>query len=603
MNFCSDPGVLVKSPLTNFQKALELLDKHTKKLYHKAAVVDYEEFVKVMTNKQPSIQQQLRIISQETIANNCKKLRSILETIILCGRQNIPLRGHCDSSLDLERDLNASHGNFWSLLQFRVSAGDTTLRDHLEKAPRNAMYTSPDIQNQVIDILGDHVQQKILSKVRAAQFFTVMADEVTDCSNKEQLSLVIRYVSPDDHQIREDLVDFIECDTGTSGRALAEKITTFFDAHGLNGANLRGQAYDGAGNMSGKTNGAAAIITSKYPQALYLHCSSHCLNLAVVKSLDVTSVRNMIGVVNRVSTFFFAHPKRQSKLEEAIQNTQPESKVHKLKDLCRTRWVERIDAIDRFSDLHPSIVSCFESIASEGSTKWTPDSLTDANTLLLAISTTDFISALVIANKCLSYLLALTRSLQAEAKDIVQAVSEIDNLMSVLLDVRENVETHHSTWFTEVEKKCEAVGTEPSLPRLCGRQSHRSNTPAQTPSEYYRRTITIPVLDHLLSEMKSRFSEHQKTSLLGLYLVPSIMVTKPLAEIVTDLTPLEAMYRGDLQDGSFQNEVHLWFLKWKKQKKNMDPVYFQTACLLPYLMPHLSSPTSGFFCVSCVPCQ
>ena len=121
---------------------------------------------------------------------------------------------------------------------------------------------------------------------------------------------------------------------------------------------------------------------------------------------------------------------------------------------------------------------------------------------------TDFISALVIANKCLSYLLALTRSLQAEAKDIVQAVSEIDNLMSVLLDVRENVETHHGTWFTEVEKKCEAVGTEPSLPRLCGRQSHRSNTPAQTPSEYYRCTMTIPVLDHLLSDVKSRFSEH-----------------------------------------------------------------------------------------------
>lgn len=164
--------------------------------------------------------------------------------------------------------------------------------------------------------------KKNLSKVRAAQFFTVIADEVTDCSNKEQLSLVLRYVSPDDHQIREDLVDFIECDAGTSGRALAEKITTFFVAHGLNGANLRGQAYDGAGNMSRKTNGAAAIITTMYRQALYLHCSSHCLNLAVVKSLDVTSVRNMIGVVNRV---FFAHPKRQSKLEEAVQTTQPES--------------------------------------------------------------------------------------------------------------------------------------------------------------------------------------------------------------------------------------------------------------------------------------
>ena len=56
---------------------------------------------------------------------------------------------------------------------------------------------------------------------------------------------------------------------------------------------------------------------------------------------------NMIGIVKRLSFFFFsAHPKRQKKLEEAIQNAQPESNVLKLKDLCRTRWIECIDALD-----------------------------------------------------------------------------------------------------------------------------------------------------------------------------------------------------------------------------------------------------------------
>jgi hypothetical protein len=69
---------------------------------------------------------------------------------------------------------------------------------------------------------------------------------------------------------------------------------------GLDPTKLCGQAYDGAGNMYGKTNGAAAIITSQYPLALYVHCASHCLNLAVVKSLEETSIRNMIGVVHRV---------------------------------------------------------------------------------------------------------------------------------------------------------------------------------------------------------------------------------------------------------------------------------------------------------------
>ena len=56
---------------------------------------------------------------------------------------------------------------------------------------------------------------------------------------------------------------------------------------------------------------------------------------------------------------------------------------------------------------------------------WSPDSVTDASTLLLVITRTEFISALVITNECLQYLRGLTTSLQEEAKDIVQAVFDI----------------------------------------------------------------------------------------------------------------------------------------------------------------------------------
>ena len=95
---------------------------------------------------------------------------------------------------------------------------------------------------------------------------------------------------------------------------------------------------------------------------------------------------------------------------------------------------------------------------------WTPDSVTDASTLL-AISTTEFISAIVIATACLKYLLGLTRSLQAKAKDIVQAVSEINSVKATLQDLRNNV-VKYNEWFADVEKMCDSVGVEPSLPQL-----------------------------------------------------------------------------------------------------------------------------------------
>ena len=165
-----------------------------------------DEFTKVMSGRQLNIQSQLDSIRATTISENRQKLKSIVETIILCGRQNFPLRGHRDSTLDLERDEAANSGNFWALLHFRAAAGDSVLRDHLAHASRNATYTSPDVQNQIIDILGDYVRHKILSKVQNAQFFTIIADEVTDCSNKEQLSLVLQFVDKGTSQIREDLV-------------------------------------------------------------------------------------------------------------------------------------------------------------------------------------------------------------------------------------------------------------------------------------------------------------------------------------------------------------------------------------------------------------
>ena len=124
------------------------------------------------------------------------------------------------------------------------------------------MYTSPNIQNQVIDILDAHVQEKILQRVRQAHAYTLIADDVTDCANKEQLSVVLRYVNPEDTCIREDLVTFLECDSGITGQALADKMLGFLSSHKLDPNKMCGQAYDGAGNMSDKSNGAAAVISS-----------------------------------------------------------------------------------------------------------------------------------------------------------------------------------------------------------------------------------------------------------------------------------------------------------------------------------------------------
>ena len=82
-------------------------------------------------------------------------------------------------------------------------------------------YISETTQNDLIKATGTVIRDKILQRIEKAKYFTLMADETTDISKKEQMSLCIRYI--DDGVIREDFLDFVHV-TDLSGAGLANKI-------------------------------------------------------------------------------------------------------------------------------------------------------------------------------------------------------------------------------------------------------------------------------------------------------------------------------------------------------------------------------------------
>ena len=81
-----------------------------------------------------SVAQQLSDICRNTVELNRQKLRSIIKTVVLCGMQNIVLRGHRDESSNIN-EASGNPGNFQSLLNFRVEAGDKVLSDHIANGP------------------------------------------------------------------------------------------------------------------------------------------------------------------------------------------------------------------------------------------------------------------------------------------------------------------------------------------------------------------------------------------------------------------------------------------------------------------------------------
>jgi len=210
-------GILVNTPLTNFKRGCEKLTKHfhsagVGKKYHHDAVLAAKEFTKTMEDSSKAIHQQVDTKRSKRIAQNTAKLIPIAETIIFCGKQGMGLRGHRDDNQAVEENPMGNHGNFLALLNFRVQSGDAILKDHLKSAPKNALYTSKTVQNDMICVCGDIIQDKILTLVRKAVIYSVIADEAMDRSNKEQLSITIRFVH--NNKPVEKFLGFKECTSG-----------------------------------------------------------------------------------------------------------------------------------------------------------------------------------------------------------------------------------------------------------------------------------------------------------------------------------------------------------------------------------------------------
>ena len=292
-------GAFVQTPYTKFRKALDAFAFHEKKEYHKTAYTKAVAFLECMSEQRESIAVQLSSMHAAQIQRNRQILKSIMATVEVCARQGIALRGHRDDSKHIDNP-ESNPGNFQALLKFRCEAGDTTLTEHFIECARNATYRSKTIQNDILEILGSMVTEKILVEVSTAKFFAIISDEVQDAAAIEQITFVLRYVhnAEDVCVVNEKFVGFKEQHREMTGEAVASTILKKLKNLGLNCDFLRGQGYDGSGSMAGVRKGASSIILKQYPLAIYVHCCSHILNLSIASSCSDPLVRNMMGTVS-----------------------------------------------------------------------------------------------------------------------------------------------------------------------------------------------------------------------------------------------------------------------------------------------------------------
>lgn len=174
----------------------------------------------------------------------------------------------------------------------------------------------------------------------------------------------------------------------------------------------------------------------------------------------------------------------------------------------------------------------------------------------------------MVAHRCLAFLQGLSRFLQERALDVGRAMGMVSVVQTSLQDARDGIEAFHNGCFTEAEKAAEELDIPVCRPRICGRQTKRNNVPAESPEDYYRRALTIPFLDHLLSEMASRFSALQDRASEGMRLVPSVFANSATMPSPDDL----CFYEEDLpSQRSLSAELEQWRIEWANKPTKETP--------------------------------
>ena len=85
-----------------------------------------------------------------------------------------------------------------------MSCGGGTLQTFLGSAGGNATYTSKMAVVEFVDALGTWVEESLLKQLHKAPFFNIMADECTDITTIEELTICCRRVEsgvPEEHFI------------------------------------------------------------------------------------------------------------------------------------------------------------------------------------------------------------------------------------------------------------------------------------------------------------------------------------------------------------------------------------------------------------------
>lgn len=542
--------VFSTSGFNSWQAALSAgkgLKKHEASELHIKSMFSWRE----KQSREGSNTQISTLLNETVLAKRRFYFTAIVETVLFLVKNELPLRG------DWDQGEHEELGLFRSLFQF-ILQKDDHLRECQETMPLNALYTSAQIQNEIIHTIAEVLRTKIVSEINESSFMTLMADGTTDKNGIEVYSIAFRYIK---NSVPKETLLAIEKADDISASGIKTLITNRIESYGIDQRKIISQCYDGAAVMSGHRGGVQKLLQQHYNRVIpYVHCFNHRLHLVVVAVISENNAcRLFIGQVRLFHNFF-----RRFKVRKEYGGTN-------IPQLIEQRWSGHLKAIQSIHKNYDELIKTLLQIKEGNSRCFDSEDLALASGLIGSLTDMKFIFLLHFLHELLNILEPANKILQRRDIGFRLAMPVIEAVLNSVQSLRTDESFDRFLKSTQdVMDQFEHLRRPQRIRERSSRLSHSivMETLGEDIGDNGLKPIYFEVIDNIVTEINRRF--HENNDILSAL---SKLNDDSLGNLdLNALKPLETLGLKLPSESEF-NVVRKYLEKERENQDNSDKSY------------------------------
>ena len=501
----------LKGGFNNWKAALDKtkgFTKHSTSVTHRKAMRAWVESEN-RTSSNTTIQ---NLVFQDRIENNRYYVKSIADCMKFLIMNELAFRGESGKEtfkFDFAAAYNPSDnevhmheqafgaGLFQNLFRFAISK-DAKLAEICKSIPKNAQYTSKDIQNEVIQTFHDIVISKIKQRLDSADgpYFCLKADGTRDKSNTENFSIMIRFSfggAPVEHLV--GLLALKELNAPYITTQILEHLSSL----GIDLDKLVCQCYDGTNVMSGEEGGVQGLIKQRLGRDIpYFHCYNHKIHLIVISALGCEPLAEHFFKINNALHNWF------NRFEVSVNNENVF-----IKRTIEIRWESHYQVGKYIVQNEDDIMKALNDTAN-GDANYDVSITLEAIGIKALIQRNHFFIVGRFLTKILGILNPVNKELQSEQMAYPRAMELIISSQHALEDLRQDDE-YFTTLLTSMRNDGSSRLHRPNVrfsdSIVLSTTGQRQNSDSEGPTQNNLKGKLIHILDTVVNELKRRFSE------------------------------------------------------------------------------------------------